>query len=343
MKVADMDSIENASQSELTKEVFQILRCPTCGGRIEGAPKGLVCLGCQRFFPRIRGVIRFVDQQHYAGSFGFQWLKHDKTQLDDDGHNRSEIDFTHKTGLTREDLQGKLVLDVGCGMGRYAEVVSRWGARVVGIDLSAAVEAAAGNLAGYPATIFQADVFSLPFAEESFDYIYSLGVLHHTPDCARAFKNLPRLVTPGGGIAIWLYSAYNKWYRLSDIYRTVTRRMPPKLLHSLCYGTIPLYGVHKVMREIPLVGKSISGVIRYLIPMSFDQDPRWRVLDTFDWYSPWYQSKHTYEEVFRWFENCGMEDLHVAGVPVSVRGRRPAAIGAGVIDKISVEVPSCAE
>jgi|SRR5271156_1384480 SAM-dependent methyltransferase len=350
-----MNQSQDMSQSRVTErvaeqvpqgvseEVLRLLRCPVCGNRIEEVTEGLVCSGCRKAFPRIRGVVRFVDQQHYTGSFGFQWLKHDKTQLDDAAANRSEIDFTYKTGLTREDLEGKLILDVGCGMGRYAEVVSRWGARVVGIDLSAAVEAAARNLEGYPATIFQADVFSLPFAEQSFDYIYSLGVLHHTPDCEAAFKKLPRLVKPGGGIAIWLYSAYNKWYRMSDVYRRVTRRTPPKVLHSLCYATIPLYGMHKIARKVPLVGKPISTAVRFLVPMSFNEDPQWRVLDTFDWYSPWYQSKHTYEEVFRWFEDCGMGDLHVAGVPVSVRGRRPAANGIRVAETSASEVPSCAE
>jgi SAM-dependent methyltransferase len=337
-----MRSIESYNQPGIAREVRQILRCPACSGGIEEAPDGLVCTGCHKSFPRVRGVIRFVEQQQYTGSFGFQWLKHDKTQLDSGSDHRSEIDFTHKTGLTREDLAGKLVLDVGCGMGRYAEVVSRWGARVVGIDLSAAVEAAAKNLATYPATIFQADVFSLPFADESFDFIYSLGVLHHTPNCEQAFKQLPRLMKPGGGIAIWLYSAYNRWYRFSDLYRKVTRRMPPKLLHSLCYATIPLYGFHKVVRKIPLVGKPVSGVVRYVIPMSFDEDARWRVLDTFDWYSPWYQSKHTYEEVFRWFEGCGLADLHVAEATVSVRGYKPAVTIPQSAGRNVTEVPSCA-
>ena len=68
-------------------------------------------------------------------------------------------------------------------------------------------------------------MFKLPFAPESFDYIYSIGVLHHTPDCEQAFKGLPRLLKPGGRIAIWLYSAYNPWYRMSDVYRKWTRRM----------------------------------------------------------------------------------------------------------------------
>src|SRR5947199_61256 len=70
----------------------------------------------------------------------------------------------------------KLVLDVGCGMGRFADVATRWGAHVVCVDLSLAAEVAARNLADRSATFFQADVFNLPFASESFDYIYSIGV-----------------------------------------------------------------------------------------------------------------------------------------------------------------------
>lgn len=300
-----------------------ILRCPTCHSALRTNGSGMECATCERQFPLINGVLRFVEAQHYASSFGFQWLKHDRTQLDSSDNRRSEQDFATKTGLTPDQLAGKLVLDVGCGMGRFAEVVSRWGAHVVGIDLSQAVEAAARNLADRDVTILQADVFSLPFAMESFDYIYSIGVLHHTPDCEKAFKVLPRLLKPGGGITIWLYSAYNKWYRMSDVYRKFTRRLPHRTLHSLCYLTRPLYTTHKVLRAVPLVGKPASGVLRYLVPMSFEADPRWRLLDTFDWYSPWYQSKHTYEEVFRWFESCGLEDLHVGGRPVCVRGSKP--------------------
>jgi len=244
--------------------------------------------------------------------------------LDTQESNRSERGFRRRTGFRPEDLAGKLVLDVGCGMGRFAEVATRWGARVVGVDLSLAAEVAAQNLADRQAAIFQADVFKLPFAQESFDYIYSIGVLHHTPDCERAFKVLPALLKPEGRIAVWLYSKYNHWYRMSDIYRKVTRRMPPRLLHKLCYGVIPLYWIHQGLRRIPLMGRPMSGVLGYLIPMSYNQYPRWRVLDTFDWYSPWYQSKHTYEEVFRWFESCGLEDLRVIEQPIAVQGRKPA-------------------
>ena len=302
----------------------------------------MVCTGCGRKYPQVNGVIRFVDAQEYAGSFGFQWHVHARTQLDTKENTRSERAFRRRTGFRPEDLAGKLVLDVGCGMGRFAEVATRWGAHVVGIDLSLAAEVAAKNLQDRTATIFQADVFKLPFAPESFDFIYSIGVLHHTPDCERAFKMLPGLLKPGGRIAIWLYSKYNNWYKMSDVYRKVTRRMPPKLLHKLCYGVIPLYGVHRVLRAIPVIGKPASTALAYAVPMAFHEDPKWRILDTFDWYSPWYQSKHTYEEVFRWFESCGLEDLRVIEQPIAVQGRRPlSAVALAVNEAKGVE--ACAE
>ncbi len=333
-------------RSELADRVLSVLRCPQCQGRLAESGEGLTCSGCGKTYPEIGGVLRFVDEQQYAGSFGFQWHKHALTQLDTTKNKMtdskiSERDFRQRTGFRPEDLAGKLVLDVGCGMGRFAEVATRWGAHVVGIDLSLAAEVAARNLANREATFFQADVFHLPFAPESFDLIYSIGVLHHTPDCERAFKVLPGLLKPGGRIAIWLYSRYNAWYRMSDIYRKVTRRMPPRLLHTLCYGVVPLYGIHKVLRKIPLVGRPASGALAYAIPMAFHPDPKWRILDTFDWYSPWYQSKHTYEEVFRWFESCGLDDLRVIEQPIAVQGRKPPLAEVSAPEK-QKEVGQCA-
>ncbi len=336
-----MEQSPSANWPGLAEEFLAILRCLTCAGALRNAPDGLQCEGCGRKYPQVNGVLRFVEAEHYAGSFGFQWRVFARTQLDSQQSRRSEADFRRRTGFRPEDLDGKIILDVGCGMGRFAEVATLWGAHVVAVDMSVAAEVAARNLANRSATIFQADVFKLPFAPESFDYIYSIGVLHHTPDCEHAFKVLPPLLKPGGRIAIWLYSAYTRWYRCSDLYRHITRHMPPKLLHALCYGTAPLYRVHQVLRHIPIVGRPASGLLAYLIPMSFNSDPKWRVLDTFDWYSAWYQSKHTYEEVFRWFEDCELEDLRVIQQPISVQGRK-AASPRGRFESSQAEVERCA-
>jgi len=316
---------QELTQAPLDAELIALLRCPTCKNTLANADNGVACSGCGRRFPQVRGVLRFVDEGNYADSFGYQWKRFQRTQLDHSEKTHSERDFMNKTGLKLEDLKGKLVLDVGCGMGRFAEVATRWGARVIGIDLSAAAEVAARNLADRQFIAFQADVFALPFAPETFDAIYSMGVLHHTPDCEQAVKTLPQYLKPGGILAVWLYSGYNKWFRFSDQYRKVTHRMSPRALHSFFRVAVPFfYWLDRGLRVIPLVGSPVAGVIHHVFPVNRHHDPEIRVLDTLDWYSPKYQSKHTYEQVFRWFESCGFEGLSVGNVPVGVRGRKPA-------------------
>ena len=338
-----MPAAESQTHSRLSDELSELLQCLSCRGRLANGERGYVCSECGRTFHLERGMTRFVSPENYAGSFGFQWQRYDRTQLDDATCSLSEVDFIRKTGLTRQELKGKLVLDVGCGMGRFAEVVTRWGARVVGIDLSAAAEVAARNLRDREFVAFQADVFDLPFAPASFDYIYSIGVLHHTPDCEQAVKVLPQYLKPGGKLAVWLYSGYNKWYRFSDLYRKVTTRMSPRTLHAFLRVAVPLInGVDVAIRVVPLIGRPLSGVLRYVLPVNRNPKRSFRVLDTFDWYSPKYQSKHTYEQVFRWFEDCGLEDLRVGQRSISVRGRKPFPITASSQGR-ACEVGTCVE
>jgi len=308
-------------QTEAAQAVNAILCCPTCHSDLEAHAGGLCCSQCGRNFPRVRDLIRFVDQQFYSGSFGYQWHKFPQAQWG----AQSDLNLHNRAGFEPSELAGKLVLDVGCGTGRFADIASRAGATVVGIDLSAAAEVAQRNLAERPSVaIYQADVFHLPFKPESFDYIYSIGVLHHTPDCEKAFKSLVPLLKPGGHIAIWLYSAYNKWYRMSDLYRKVTSRLPAPWVLAFAQLAWPMYYSYHGLRKIPVLGRPASRFLRYMLPMPLDlKDGRLRVLDTFDWYSPKYQSKHTYEEVFRWFEDCGLRDLRVLYEPIAVSGRKP--------------------
>jgi SAM-dependent methyltransferase len=268
--------------------------------------------------PRAGGLLRFVDSDSYAESFGKEWNWFDETQLDRPELQQTESreTFAAKTGFTPEMLEGKTVLDVGCGMGRFAEVASAWGARVVGVDLSVAAEAAQRNLGDRPNTAFlQADVFKLPLRPESFDFIYSIGVLHHTPNTRAAFEQLPRLLKPGGRIVIWVYtSEWKIGYAVSDLLRRYTSKMDDERLLKLCRGAAPLGAFYRTR-----FGRYLSP----LLPVSHHPDPEWRVLDTFDWYAPTYQWKHDSPEVEGWFKAAGLEDIRRHEVQVSVSGRRP--------------------
>ena len=161
----------------------------------------------------------------------------------------------------------------------------------------------------------RADVLELPLRSESFDLIYSIGVLHHTPDTQAAFAVLPRLLKRGGRIAIWVYSSERRLrYLSSDVYRKVTTRMSEERLLRLCRAAIPLGSFYRTR-----FGRYFSR----LLPVSRHPDPEWRVLDTLDWYAPQYQWKHGWREVEGWYEEAGLVDIRRHQVAVSVSGQRP--------------------
>jgi SAM-dependent methyltransferase len=301
-------------QLELLPSTLEYLRCVSCGLRLRREADELTC-GEHRFIVR-DGVPRFVTDDAYAGNFSFEWQVHDRTQLDDGTHRESEETFALKTGFSPSELAGKRVLDVGVGAGRFADVAARWGADVVGVDISFAVESARRNLEKYPtAQVVQADIFNLPFADSSFDYVFSIGVLHHTPDCHAAFSSLPRLLRPGGQLAVWLYNAYADNLRVNEAYRKISQRLPARVLYGLSHLAIPGYYLYR----IPV----LRSVLHHLLPTpSMHANWRWRVLDTYDWYSPKYQSRHTYPELYQWFKEAQLEDIEPLSEPVSMKGRR---------------------
>ncbi len=291
-------------------------RCLSCGDLLHLDARQFECPRGDATYPVICGIPRFVESEDYAASFGFEWLRHRRTQVDSaSGLDRSYTAFRAKTGLGPDDLAGKRVLDVGVGSGRFAEIAASMGAaEVVGIDLTRAVDAAGENL-GSRALIAQADLMRLPFPDGSFDVVFSIGVLHHTPDTRAAVEAIARLVKPGGVLAVWVYHPA-PWHKSSDLYRRVTTRMSERSLYRLSGLASNVAALYR----IPLAGKGFY----MLLPVSSEHEREWRVLDTFDWYAPKYQWKHTVPEVVGWFRALGFEEVEPQAIRTSVRGRRPA-------------------
>jgi len=298
--------------------------CPACGAPIERRGEGYACVSCGTHAPIVRAIPRFVATEYYAGNFGFEWRRHRRLQIDSTRRAESERTFAAKTGLTPADVKGKLVLDAGVGTGRFSDVVARWGGTPVGVDLSLAVESARRNLAIYPeACVIQGDIFALPLREASFDIVFSIGVLHHTRSTREALRSIARLVKPGGVLTAAVYEASEIWEQ-SDRYRRWTTRMSYPLLHLLAHASIPNQHLLDAARALPH-GAFLAASLFRALPTRRHPDPLWRVLDTFDWFSPEYQWKHEEVEVKRWFSELGFEDVRRLSeeTMVSVRGVRP--------------------
>ena len=116
--------------------------------------------------------------------------------------------------LAAEYPQGKL-LEVGCSMGNDTFELAKRGFDVTGIDLTEkAIELAQERFAMYDmeGNFRVADAENLPFSDNTFDVVYSFGVLHHTPDTAGAIEEIRRVLKPGGKASIMLYNTYSLNY-----------------------------------------------------------------------------------------------------------------------------------
>ena len=313
----------------MKESLLKLLMCPKCKSDLtlsvtqkdkEIAEGDLFCDVCNIHYPIHKYIPRFVKRDEYVANFSMEWDLHRNTQLDSiSGYGESERTFVEKTGFDLRMLKGKLILDAGCGSGRFMEIAAKYGAEVVGFDLSYAVDSAFANMGlNKNINIIQADIFDLPLKIESFDFIYSIGVLHHTPCTKDAFMRLPGLLKTNGEIAIWVYADepfhVKVFNRVSGLYRFFTTKMPLRMLYRFCHIAVPLYYLYKA--------KGLGHIFRVMLPLSTHPDPQWRVLDTFDWYSPKYQWKHTYKEVAGWFEEAKLQDIVKLSIPVSMKGRR---------------------
>jgi len=237
--------------------------------------------------------------------FGFQWKIGEKAYP-----NKEATQHEVQKMIQASDLnlfKGKLVLDAGCGNGQPASVVAKYAKNLVAIDINESIDKVLENTNNYDnVCIVQADICNLPFKDNTFDFIYSNAVLHHTPNTKKAFQRLVKLVKNGGDISIGVYWKSPKIIsriavaNLSFI-RIFTKRMPKNILYKLCWFAIPL-------NKIPLINTALikSGILFYNPEIPTNE---WTQLGQYDRLAHQYQRYHTEDEVMNWFKESGLSNM----------------------------------
>jgi SAM-dependent methyltransferase len=329
--------------------LLELLRCPACGGRVTCEPDGpaggpieSATLSCAagHAFPVRDGIPRFVaapadeGQAQTARSFGFKWQQ----LWGHDGRTRAFYQdwFLRRFGFESFDALAaflaakRCALDAGTGNGQSA----RWyapliGGRWIGVDISASVDVARRQLpASATRDLVQADIMRLPFADATFDFVLSDGVLHHTPSTERALASVARLLRPGGEILFYVYRRKGAIREFSDDHvRGIVSPLEPQqaweALKPITRLGESLAGAHATIRvpeAIPMLGIAAGDydlqrfvydhILKLFWNDAFTFDENHHV--NFDWFHPRYAHRQTEREVARWCDALALDIVHEA-------------------------------
>jgi SAM-dependent methyltransferase len=318
---------------------LDILCCPNCKNNLslveneatdnEVFRGAFECKHCGKSFQIIGGVPRMIvyldGRKDLAESWGYEWDSVAEGRLEKEtyyGQTEEEeiASFCHYLGISPDDLQGKVILDAGCGYGRLTRALNRFGAEVYGIDIASSIERtyeycrSAQNV-----HIIQADIVDLPFKKMTFDYVFCKLTICYVRDHEKTFKGLSALVKPSGRLFISVPDKSDLAFvvRLKDFLR-ITHCLPRGLLLHLCWAFAPVLSLAKKAVRNPMT--SIRTNAFFL----------------FNALHPIFMTRHTKEEVIDWFEKEGFAEVTLTeGMPhlIHVRGTR------GLLAPDSLPVP----
>jgi SAM-dependent methyltransferase/uncharacterized protein YbaR (Trm112 family) len=317
----------------MRERLLQWTACPTCGEKLscktlkqerhgseaEILEGRLTCQGCGAEYAIIRGIPRFAKtggpegneaaaaqasvKQRTAAAFGHEWHEWDRLGWDRRSDEAWERAFRHKALARPSEFDECLVLDAGCGNGRYAYQAMQHGGEIVAMDLSSAVEVAYTNLKSFERVhVVQADIFHPPLRRRIFDHVFSIGVLMHTGDARAAFHSLAELVKPGGTIRVHVYSRGNRAYEAADRFlRAHTVEMDFTRLEHLAERAETIARGVYASRRFTGGRPYLYQLMNCFIRLESDRH------SIFDWYAAPVATHHTYPEVTAWFREAGFE------------------------------------
>jgi len=273
--------------------------------------------------PIVSGIPRFTGSS-YAGNYGIQWNHFAKTQLDSHtGTTISRDRLCRVLGGNFDRVAGRRVLEAGAGAGRFTEILAHHARELQVTDLSTAIDANRANNQRFANVAFaQADIFDLPFPDESFDGAVCLGVLQSTPDPAGALRSLSRKVRKGGFVAVDFYRlrlSYLTRFGLVLAHQLIRYRKPESAFHAVTRLYALLEPFHRrFARTLPsyLVISRLSPIVTYYHRKDWGLSEalcrEWGYLDTHDSLADRYKYLLTRRQVRRMCDACGLHIVRLA-------------------------------
>ena len=312
----------------MQERLLNILKCPECGGTdlaLSVAERNaggeiitgtITCAGDGREYPVIDGIPRMLSSlsglQDTQEKFDVQWDIWGESDVvfgRDLEQSQQFILDQAGFGIDADHFAGKVVLDAGCGHGMFVQNFSDMGCDlVVGIDLCETIGMARKRNAGRAnVELIQADLLKLPIRDGVFDYVFCNGVATFTPDPKGVVGNLIRSTKIGGHVNLWVYPKGGLLWEVSQkLVRTITSRLPARLLAALTYLAVPLL----------LVVPTYSGTS----PLRNTWSECAQVI--FDWLSPRLQTHHDADEVVGWYSEFGCDAVELGQLALTVTGLR---------------------
>ena len=289
-----------------------LLKCPSCGSEFS-LKNNLVTCKKGHVFTYSDNVVDFSSaeqadhiQERSKRSFGIEWTKYYATLgwAANELVSEKEMFLTYTRAMPNF-FSNKIVIDAGCGNGRYINVLNKICSPpprfIIGVDLSESIFVAAKNCAIFTNVLFiRANLNLLPkILKEAVDYIYSIGVLHHTPNAKESFDNLAKCVKPKGFISVYLYGKGNQiLYQVNSFLRNrFFQRWPHKLTYALCV----VVAIPCQFFRVKFFGPWMLDFVNRLTFVSPD------VHNMFDAYTAGYTSFHEKDEVEQWYRANGFE------------------------------------
>ena len=241
--------------------------------------------------------------------FGKEWSRFTQHDLAD--QERAEV-FAKYFSLIDWTRKPQRALDMGCGSGRWDVPVARLVGELVAADASPeALNVAKQNVRASNVSFVECSPETLPFPDGHFDFIFSLGVLHHLPDTQAAIRSLSSKLAAGGTLLVYLYYALDNrpdWFRkiweISDLFRRGISRLPFSLRYAISQA-IALF-----------IYWPLSRTARYLPvpdswPLKFYADRSFYVMrtDALDRFGTRLEKRYTKQSVAIMLEAAGLEDV----------------------------------